>query len=384
MNQLAEPFHLKLPTVSKHLKVLQRAGLVTQSRNAQWRPAPPGNGAAERGRGLGGTLPPDVGRPLRSALCVRPNFKRRSRHVMTSNSANPASRQVGAMTITVSWISRSSSHASSTRRARSSSKLTADARATAASSTPASPPETTLIPSLGYDENAELTSDSDRKKFGLAPRPRMPRSRRQDAPHAERASRAMPTSSTTARRVCTSADQLPVTSGYVESDTVENGRRCIAYRMDSPMADIYLVRVGALRGAQGRLARAPTATSRSRSTTSPGHEYNLDRMVAGVKDSLAYFTSALRPVPAQDPAHRRVSALFAQRRFRRVVSQHGAVQRGDRLHRQGRRPRSEGRRLPVLRHRARGRAPVVGAPGGAGQRAGRPSSSPRASPSTRR
>jgi len=38
VNQLAEPFHLKLPTVSKHLKVLQRAGLVSQSRKAQWRP----------------------------------------------------------------------------------------------------------------------------------------------------------------------------------------------------------------------------------------------------------------------------------------------------------------------------------------------------------
>jgi DNA-binding transcriptional ArsR family regulator len=38
VNQLAEPFRLKLPTVSKHLKVLQRAGLVTQGRKAQWRP----------------------------------------------------------------------------------------------------------------------------------------------------------------------------------------------------------------------------------------------------------------------------------------------------------------------------------------------------------
>ena len=38
VNQLAEPFALKLPSVSKHLKVLQRAGLVTQGRKAQWRP----------------------------------------------------------------------------------------------------------------------------------------------------------------------------------------------------------------------------------------------------------------------------------------------------------------------------------------------------------
>ncbi len=38
VNELAAPFDLQLPTVSKHLKVLQRAGLVTQSRKAQWRP----------------------------------------------------------------------------------------------------------------------------------------------------------------------------------------------------------------------------------------------------------------------------------------------------------------------------------------------------------
>jgi DNA-binding transcriptional ArsR family regulator len=38
VNELARPFDLRLPTVSKHLKVLQRAGLVSQSRQAQWRP----------------------------------------------------------------------------------------------------------------------------------------------------------------------------------------------------------------------------------------------------------------------------------------------------------------------------------------------------------
>lgn len=36
--QLAAPFELKLPTISKHLKVLQRAGLVSQTKRAQWRP----------------------------------------------------------------------------------------------------------------------------------------------------------------------------------------------------------------------------------------------------------------------------------------------------------------------------------------------------------
>jgi DNA-binding transcriptional ArsR family regulator len=36
--ELAQPFELSLPGVSKHLKVLQRAGLVSQGRKAQWRP----------------------------------------------------------------------------------------------------------------------------------------------------------------------------------------------------------------------------------------------------------------------------------------------------------------------------------------------------------
>jgi len=38
VTDLAKPFDLSLPGVSKHLKVLQRAGLITQTRNAQWRP----------------------------------------------------------------------------------------------------------------------------------------------------------------------------------------------------------------------------------------------------------------------------------------------------------------------------------------------------------
>jgi DNA-binding transcriptional ArsR family regulator len=38
VKELAEPFAMTLPAVTKHLKVLQRAGLITQGRRAQWRP----------------------------------------------------------------------------------------------------------------------------------------------------------------------------------------------------------------------------------------------------------------------------------------------------------------------------------------------------------
>ena len=38
VTELAEPFQVSQPAISKHLKVLERAGLIEQSRHAQWRP----------------------------------------------------------------------------------------------------------------------------------------------------------------------------------------------------------------------------------------------------------------------------------------------------------------------------------------------------------
>jgi len=38
VTKLAEPFEMSLPAVSKHLKVLERAGLIARGRQAQWRP----------------------------------------------------------------------------------------------------------------------------------------------------------------------------------------------------------------------------------------------------------------------------------------------------------------------------------------------------------
>jgi DNA-binding transcriptional ArsR family regulator len=39
VTELAEPFEISLPAVSKHLKVLEQAGLIARSRERQWRPA---------------------------------------------------------------------------------------------------------------------------------------------------------------------------------------------------------------------------------------------------------------------------------------------------------------------------------------------------------
>jgi DNA-binding transcriptional ArsR family regulator len=39
VGELAEPFAVSLPAISRHLKVLERAGLIVRSRDAQWRPS---------------------------------------------------------------------------------------------------------------------------------------------------------------------------------------------------------------------------------------------------------------------------------------------------------------------------------------------------------
>jgi DNA-binding transcriptional ArsR family regulator len=39
VNELAEPFPVSKPAISRHLKVLERAGLIVRSRDAQWRPS---------------------------------------------------------------------------------------------------------------------------------------------------------------------------------------------------------------------------------------------------------------------------------------------------------------------------------------------------------
>ena len=39
VNELAEPFPISTPAISRHLKVLERAGLIARSREAQWRPS---------------------------------------------------------------------------------------------------------------------------------------------------------------------------------------------------------------------------------------------------------------------------------------------------------------------------------------------------------
>ena len=153
--------------------------------------------------------------------------------------------------------------------------------------------DTTLIPSFGYDEGGELSSDNDRRKFGLALKPRM---HDLDDPGYRNAGALSRDSDWITYRAtfCTAPDQTPLTSGYVEREWTENGRRCIAYRMDSTMADIYAF-VSARYEIRRDVWHGPAGDVAIEIDYQRGHEFNVDRMVAGVKDSLDYFTRSFGP-----------------------------------------------------------------------------------------
>ena len=61
VNQLADPFEISLPAVSRHLKVLEGAGLISRGREAQWRPCRLEPKPLQSGRRLAVGLPTLLG-----------------------------------------------------------------------------------------------------------------------------------------------------------------------------------------------------------------------------------------------------------------------------------------------------------------------------------
>ena len=159
-------------------------------------------------------------------------------------------------------------------------------------------PDTTLIPSFGYSEAAELESDRDRRTYDLPPKRRMPDL--DDPLQRNRNALSRDADFIDYRaRFCTAGDQLPVTSGYVAKDWSERdadgrARHCIDYAMESKMADLYAF-VSARYAVRRDVWHGPTGDVAIEIDYHPGHEYNLERMIAATKDSLAYFTKHFGP-----------------------------------------------------------------------------------------
>lgn len=161
-----------------------------------------------------------------------------------------------------------------------------------------------VMPSLGYDPRAELGSDSDRKKFKLSPKERLPSlydtlARRNmmfgfDADHI-----------TYEAVVSTAPDQIAIAPGYLQKEWTDNGRRYFHYKMDAPIDNFYSF-VSA-RYSVKRDTWRDTLTSRDIAIEvyyHAAHPYNVERMITSVKKSLAYFTASFGPYQ-----HRQVRIL---------------------------------------------------------------------------
>jgi aminopeptidase N len=90
--------------------------------------------------------------------------------------------------------------------------------------------------------------------------------------------------------VVTDADQIAVAPGYLQKEWKDGDRRHFVYAMDAPILDFFAV----------QSARYAVKKDRWNDVAievyyQPGHEYNLDRMIAAVKASLDYYTKNFGP-----------------------------------------------------------------------------------------
>jgi ABC-type transport system involved in multi-copper enzyme maturation permease subunit len=90
--------------------------------------------------------------------------------------------------------------------------------------------------------------------------------------------------------VSTSADQVAIAPGYLESERVENGRRIARYRSDAPIQNFFSVQSARYEVAQDRWHDVELTVYHD-----PAHAYNVERMHAAMKASLDYFTANFSP-----------------------------------------------------------------------------------------
>ena len=120
VKDLAAPFDMSQPAISKHLRVLERAGLIEQGRQAQWRPRRLRAGPAAGRRRLGRPVPAALGGELRTAgrLPPRPPGHSRSKEQGDDDDTRPGSTAVApTRRPSTRRAATSSSSAPSTRRA---------------------------------------------------------------------------------------------------------------------------------------------------------------------------------------------------------------------------------------------------------------------------
>ncbi|HEU4851918.1 MAG TPA: M1 family aminopeptidase, partial [Telluria sp.] len=147
------------------------------------------------------------------------------------------------------------------------------------------------LPHIGYQPTFELSDDRDRKRHGLLPKERsLPRDDPKGLANNYISNDADWVSFDAV--IGTSSDQTAIAPGSLVQEWSSKGRRYFHYKAEQPILNFYAF----------QSARYEVRHDRWRDVAIDiyyhnGHEYNLDRMIKGVKDSLAYYTTRFGPYP---------------------------------------------------------------------------------------
>ena len=146
-----------------------------------------------------------------------------------------------------------------------------------------------IAPFLGMSRNGLLQDRAKRRKYGLPPelRPALLEDEGARRFNGLRRDSDWVNSDIT---VSTSADQLAVAPGYVESESVAGGRRTVRYRSDAPIQNFFSVQSARYEVAKDRWKNVELAVYHD-----PAHAYNVERMMKAMKASLDYFSTNFSP-----------------------------------------------------------------------------------------
>jgi ABC-type transport system involved in multi-copper enzyme maturation permease subunit len=145
------------------------------------------------------------------------------------------------------------------------------------------------LPGIGYNPEGELDDEGARERHGLAPRPRV----RAIGDPVGRARNFVSRDADWIRfaaTVSTSADQTALAPGRLERQWRQGDRRYYRYVMDVPMLNFY-----SFLSARYAVKKDRWNDVEIEVFHHPGHEYNVDRMVRAVKESLDYYTRWFGP-----------------------------------------------------------------------------------------
>jgi ABC-2 type transport system permease protein len=148
---------------------------------------------------------------------------------------------------------------------------------------------TEITPSLGMDRNGLLQDRAKRRKYDL-PAELRPAPLEDDSARAFNALRRDSDWVNSDITVSTSADQLAIAPGYLESESVAGGRRTVRYRSDAPIQNFFSVQSARYALAKDRWKNVELAVYHD-----PSHAYNVERMMTAMKASLDYFTANFSP-----------------------------------------------------------------------------------------